>query len=163
MARFASDVEIAAYLAEQKFLPRDYRARLARWKTKRKHQEAELSVTGAAGNDYKIILRQSSLDPLNFSAILALAPLTTYELFRLRRYNGRAHEHTNPIERDRFFDFHMHMATERYQDLGQKEDTYAMPTDRFSSLDSAITCLLADGSFVPPDDDNLLLFANVQT
>lgn len=163
MARFASDVEIAAYLAEQKVLPRDYGTKLARFKPKRQHREADLTVIGAAGNEYRIILRQNALDPLNFSAILALAPVSSYDVFRLRRYNGRAHEHTNPIEQDRFFDFHMHIATERYQDIGQKEDTFAVPTDRFSSLDSAIRCLLQDGGFVPPEDDNLVLFANLQT
>jgi len=39
------------------------------------------------------------------------------------------------------------MATERYQELGAKEDSYAEPTDRFTDLGGAIDCLLADCSF----------------
>ena len=47
-------------------------------------------------------------------------------VFRLRRYNGKSHEHTNPIEKEIFYDFHIHTATERYQVLeNKKEDTYA--------------------------------------
>ena len=52
-------------------------------------------------------------------------------LFRLRRYNGRSHQHTNKIEEITFYDFHIHTATERYQDAGYAEEHFAEVTDRY--------------------------------
>lgn len=69
-------------------------------------------------------------------------------LFRLRRYNG-PHEHTNSIEGTTLNDFHFHTATERYQKLGAKEDSFAEVTSRHWNLDSAIKCLLEDCGFDP--------------
>ena len=72
-------------------------------------------------------------------------------MFRLRRYNGRSHEHTNQIENDTFYDFHIHLATERYQELGAREDAYARPTDRYGTFRGALDCLFTDANFsVPP-------------
>jgi len=55
---------------------------------------------------------------LDFSIILAYCPEASNQLFRLRRYNGKSHEHTNTIEADKFYNYHIHTATERYQELG---------------------------------------------
>ena len=74
-------------------------------------------------------------------------------LFRLRRNNGRSHEHTNSIEGDTFYDFHIHTATERYQDLGSREDAYAEATDRYSDYAGAVDCMLADAGFDIPFDN----------
>ncbi len=54
------------------------------------------------------------------------------------------------MEEQTFYDFHIHMATERYQRTGNREDTYAEPTDRYSDMEGAFTCLLADCGFVVP-------------
>ncbi|MCY4661719.1 MAG: hypothetical protein OXF93_18215 [Acidobacteria bacterium] len=79
-----------------------------------------------------------------------LAPQST-QVFRLRRYNGRSHQHTNQIEDEVFYDFHIHFATERYQELGAREDAYALPTDRYTTLRGALDCLFEDANFsVPP-------------
>jgi hypothetical protein len=73
-------------------------------------------------------------------------------LFRLRRYNGKSHEHTNKIEGNTFYEFHIHTATERYQDRGMDEDAFAEPTTRFSDLNGAIDCMVADCGFdLPPE------------
>jgi hypothetical protein len=50
------------------------------------------------------------------------------------------------------------MATERYRELGMREDAYAEATDRFGDFDSALRCLLDDGGFETPPDPNLHLF-----
>lgn len=106
-----------------------------------------MDIQGAHGSKFRLILRQSVFNPLDFSVILAYCTPTTNRIFRLRRYNGRSHEHTNRIEGDRFYDFHIHMATERYQELGMSEDAYAEPTERFADLPSALQCLLEDCGF----------------
>ena len=152
-----SDQEIAALIKEQKPLPRDYRERL-RLRQKRGHKEAELEVRGANGNRFRLILRQSDFNPLDFSIILAVQPPNTNQLFRLRRYNGKSHEHTNLIEKNCFYDFHIHMATERYQALGAREDAYAEPTTQFSDFHSAFHYMLKECNFVPPENEQLLLF-----
>ena len=119
---------------------------------KRGHLEREIAVEGHEGGRYKVILRQSSHNSLDFSVILALDPPDSNILFRLRRYNGKSHEHTNHLEKQRFYDFHIHTATERYQDLGTREDAFAEPTDRYGDLHSAVRCLLTDCNFDQNDD-----------
>jgi hypothetical protein len=79
-------------------------------------------------------------------------------MFRLRRHNGKSHEHTNQIEASTFYDFHIHMATERYQELGMRENAYAEATDRFGDFDSALRCLVDDCRFETAPDPNLRLF-----
>jgi hypothetical protein len=96
---------------------------------------------------FRLIIRQNSKNRNDFSVILACLPPNSSTFFRLRRYNGKSHEHTNKLEQERFYDFHIHTATERYQEEGQREDGYAEPTDRYHDLDGAINCMIADCAF----------------
>ena len=145
-----TDNEISALVQERKPLPANWRDR-TRMKPKRGHDEQHLDLTGEAGTGFRLMFRQSQINRLDFSVILAvLAPQST-QVFRLRRYNGRSHEHTNPIENESFYDFHIHLATERYQAIGAQEDVYARPTDRYGDFHGALDCLFADANFsVPP-------------
>lgn len=94
MATRLSEAEISRLLAERKSLPPDYRERI-QTKPKHGHKERELDVTGADGSEFRLIFRQSEFNPLDFSVILAYRPPKKNQLFRLRRYNGKSHEHTN--------------------------------------------------------------------
>ena len=128
-------------------------------KVKRGHKERELDVVGATGSEFRLILRQSEFNPLDFSVILAYRPPTTTPLFRLRRYNGRSHEHTNSLEDQRFYDFHIHRATERYQDeSGFREDSFAEPSSRFADFAGAVRCMIEDCAFERPVSDQTTLF-----
>ena len=151
-----TDGEIQALIAEPKPLPPRYRVRM-QVRPKRGHKERELNLTGVNGGKYRIILRQNSVNPLDFSVILAYLIPGTNQVFRLRRYNGK-HEHSNVIEAQYFDDFHVHEATGRYQDLEKREDTFATPTDRFSDLNSAVACMLADCAFQLPEGEQAQLF-----
>lgn len=157
MAAKYSDAEIKKLLQEKKPLSVDFRSRI-RLRDKRGHKEQELDVQGAKGNQFRLILRQSHFNALDFSIILVHCPADSNQLFRLRRYNGKSHEHTNGIELERFYDFHVHTATERYQELGTREDTYAEPTNRFSDFHSAVDCMLSDCTFHIPEDPQGSLF-----
>ncbi len=117
-----SDAEIAELLRERKPLPVDWRSR-TRLRPKRSHSERDIKVAGDGANEFRLILRQNTINRLDFSIILAIAVPRSNQLFRLRRYNGKSHEHTNRIEGDEFYDFHIHEATERYQEIGMREDT----------------------------------------
>ena len=145
-----TDQEIAGLIAERKPLPENYTSRM-RLRDKRGHNERDLDIPGRDGSSFRLILRQSHNNALDFSVILAYRLPQSNEVFRLRRYNGLSHEHTNWIEGQRFYDFHIHQATERYQGLGALEDGFAERTDRYADLVSAISCMLADCGFdVPP-------------
>lgn len=96
------------------------------------------------------------LYPMDFSVILGYRLPHLFRVFRLQRYNGKSHYHTNTIERETFFDFHVHTATERYQDAGSKEDHFARVTDRHYSLESAVDCLLMDCGFTSAIEESPL-------
>lgn len=146
-----NDDEIRRLINEPKPLEPNYRERI-RLKPKRGHKEAELDFEGTDGSPFRLILRQSMKNPLDFSVILGYRVPRTNILFRLRRYNGKHGEHTNKLEGNRFYNFHIHKATRRYQDAGFDEDAYAEPTDRYASFHEALQCMLANCGFeLPPN------------
>lgn len=162
MAVRYTDEEIARLIAERKPMGEDLSSRLS-MKEKRGHRERDIEVAGEGGSRFRLILRQSKSNPLNFSIVLGVSPPGSNVLFRLLRYNGKVHRHVNRIEGEKFFDFHVHRATERYQDLGMDADAYAERSDRFSDFDSALECLLADGNFDIPEKAQLPLFRGRKT
>jgi hypothetical protein len=145
MAVRYTDVEISALIRERKPLPDDYKARM-QLRQKRGHSERELEIIGEDHTRFQLIVRQSISNVFDFSVILAVLPLGSNQLFRICRYNGR-HQHTNRIEGDSFFGFHIHRATERYQDLGAWEDGFAEVTDRYSDFETAFRCMIFDNTF----------------
>ena len=157
MAIVFSDQEIESLVQEHKSMPDDWRNRI-RLRSKRGHAERHLDVNGGAGNEFRLILRQSQINVLDFSIILAVRIPQSTQFFRLRRYNGKSHEHTNIIENVTFFDFHIHVATERYQDMGTREDAYAELTDRYSDIIGALQCLFIDANFDVPYEAQGTLF-----
>lgn len=157
MAKY-SDLEINNLIAESKPLPLDWRSQI-RMREARVSKTGTCDIEGVNNNIFCLILRQNRLNLLDFSIIIGVYPPGSNKLFHLRRYDGKSHEHTNPIENQKFYDFHIHKATERYQNYGTcEEDKYAEPTDRFSNFGEALDCLLNDCGFELPDDPQLSLF-----
>lgn len=146
-----SDSDIQRLLSEEKPLPLDFQKQI-QLKPKRSHKEDEFDFNGKDGSEFRLILRQSKINQFDFSIILAYRIPKSSALFRLRRYNGKSHPHTNSIENKTFYDFHVHTATERYQESGWREDTYAEPTDRFADFHGALRCMLLDCAFIMPSD-----------
>jgi hypothetical protein len=139
-----TDKEIEEFIKEAKTAPNDIAIRLEKMRQKRGHSELNLDIAAHSSNQYRLIIRQNKIYKLDFSIILALISPKTNYLFRLRRYNGKSHQHKNLIEQKSFYEYHIHMATERYQDLGMDEDAYAEPSSRFHDLHSALQCLIGD-------------------
>jgi hypothetical protein len=160
MAVIITDPEISKLIREPKPLPSDYQIKI-QTRPKRGHRERELDVRGTSGSEFRIVLRQSLFNPLDFSVILIYRIPNSSQLFRLRRYNGRSHEHTNPIEGRTFYDFHIHQATQRYQEIGAREDTFAEPTTWFSDFQRALNCLFEDCRFEKPFDPQGKLFEEI--
>lgn len=117
----------------------------------------DIEITSDAGHTFIIKVRQSEVSLFDFSVILGYRLPGLSRVFLLRRYNGKSHNHTNPIENEKFRDFHRHTATERYQKRGCKEEHFAEIDKRFTTIESAIECLLHDCGFISPVE-NLPLF-----
>jgi hypothetical protein len=149
-----TDEDIARLLAEPKSLPFDWRKRLD-LKSRSGHGEQQMEFVGTAGSTFRVILRQSEHNQFDFSAILAYCLPESSGVFRLCRCNGKSHEHTNRIERNRFYDFHIHSATERYQELGGKEDGYAEPYSHYSDLRGALLVLCRQCNIDVPEESQL--------
>lgn len=156
MSDFLRDAEIDTLIKESKELPADFRNKL-KMRPKRGHKESELDIRGVKGDEFRIILRQNLINQLDFSVILGFRPIKSNQIFRLCRYNGK-HFHTNKLEKDTFYQFHIHYATERYQENGFKEDAFASPTDRYSDILGAINCMFEDCAFQVAGDAQIGLF-----
>lgn len=161
MAIVFSDTEIQSLIEEHKPVPSDRRLSTP-LRPKRGHQEGHISLKGEAGNEFRIILRQSLVIPLDFSLILATYAPYSNKVFRLRRYNGKSHRHTNAIEKDKFYNFHIHFATERYQRLETgREDGYAEETDRYADYIGALRCFIDDLNIEFHHKEQIELFPEV--
>ena len=157
MAITYSELEIESFVQERKTLPTDWENRI-KLRPKLGHDEQYLDLIGDDGSNFRLILRQNQISPLDFSVILAVRIPQSNQIFRLRRYNGKSHEHTNHIEDVTFYDFHIHSATTRYQELGAREDAFAEPTERYADFRGALNCLIDDANFVIPPKSQTELF-----
>jgi hypothetical protein len=158
VTRVISDARIQALLAERKVLPKDFRSVLA-LKAINRQEKADLDLSGASGSRFRLMLRRAELNQLDFSVILAYILPDTNGLLLLRRYNGKSHEHRNVLERGPvFYDYHIHTATERYQQAGYKPEHYAEITNRYADLTGALDCMIADCGFEAPENPQISLF-----
>lgn len=73
---------------------------------------------------------------------------STNKAFILKRYNGKSHQHTNKIEQNTFYDYHIHTATIRYQELGGNIEGYAEVTTAYSTLEGAWKRMETECNFV---------------
>lgn len=124
------------------------------------HKRATIEMPRADGSMFIIKLRQNKNTLTDFSAILAYQEKGANKDFKLRRYNGK-HEHTNRLENQKFFDFHIHYATQRYQDAGRKEESYAEETNRYSDIKGALTCLINDCNIQVEKDAQTSMFDSI--
>ena len=151
-----NDAEILSLVQERKEFPPNYET-LFQTKDKKGHKEQELSLPRSDGSQFKVILRQNRINPLDFSLILAYIPPKTTALFRLQRYNGKSHQHTNKIERETFYKFHIHQATERYQLAGFDEDGFAVVSSEYADIHGALDCFIKDCFIMLPLNRQLKL------
>ena len=145
------DDTIAQLIAEVKPLPKDALKKLRPDLSSGKGRR-ELEIVGAGGSEFRVMVRQVVKYPDNFSVILAFKMPNSSAVFVLRRYNSKE-EHTNRLEGETFFGYHIHMATQRYQEVGRREECYALATDRYSNVMTAIECLIDDCGFQRHPDE----------
>jgi hypothetical protein len=156
---FLNDIEISNLINERKQMTIYPEELLRNLKDKKGHKQAEHIIPKVDGSHFVIKLIISKVNSLDFSAILGYVLPKHSKVFILRRYNGKSHVHRNTIEKDSFYDFHIHTATERYQKIGKKVDYFAERTDRYSTLAEALNCLIKDCNVVlPPNSQLSILF-----
>lgn len=157
-----SDAAIAALIAERKVAPADARDRLLK-KPASAHLEADLPLEGEARHRFTVKLRQNQVRANDFSVILVYHWEDTGGHVRILRYNGSSHPHRNYLEKPaagwRFRDvYHIHRATERYQEAGYNADHYAEPSTRYADLKGAFRCLLKDANIVLVEEGQREIF-----
>ena len=146
-----TDQQIAALIEERKVLPDDWRTQL--------DKNNSLYIIGERGNRFRIITNLNTKYPSDFSVILAVVNPKKGADFRIRRYNGmHKRPHNNKIEKQKIYGYHIHSATERYQERGYDEEAYAEKTDRYNNLKGALHCLIQDANFELPAQLELKLF-----
>jgi hypothetical protein len=141
-----TDKEITGFIKEKKTLPADFSINSIRFKDRENQKCCDLDVPGDLGNNYKIIIRQSKLNPLDFSVILGV--MRGGGVFRIKRYNGDSHTHTNKLEGQEIDGYHIHKATERYQDAGFQEDAYAESANTYTDWQSALRKAIEENNFL---------------
>ena len=154
---------ISDLIAERKSIP-DGLWPVTRWTERNGHWRRDYEITcGATGNIFVVKLRKNQINPFDFSVILGhqLPGLNT--IFILRRYNGKSHPHTNHLDENiTFRTFHIHTATERYQNFGSNAEHWAEITTRYAEMDGAIQCMLSDCGFRVPMDEAPLFTGKVE-
>ena len=146
-----TDQQIAELINERKVLPDDWRTQL--------DKSDSLYIIGESESRFRIITNVNKKYPSDFSVILAVINPKKGADFRIRRYNGmHKRPHINKIEKQKIFGYHIHFATERYQERGYDEEAYAEETDRYDNLKGALHCLIQDANFELPAQQELKLF-----
>lgn len=130
-----TDAEIHQLLSQRKYFPENPRVR-PRPKAHAQHEESELSLTTDSQLVFKVRIRKHRFNALKFSIILLYRDQENKTWLRLLRCNGK-HEHSNDLEGERFYAFHVHKATQRYMEAGYREDLYAYEAP-YSSFDGAL-------------------------
>ena len=116
----------------------------ARWlpkpKSKPGHRQRSYQAAGESDDEtrFSIYQRQNLDDESDFSCGISYLPPGGPSL-TLARYNGPSHEHGDIAYRP-----HIHRATERSIASGRKPESEAEETNRFTTLEGAMACLIED-------------------
>jgi len=161
MARILTDEEIAELLQEPKQLVQNWETRLRpRPKSNFNFTQRDCEIEGKNAHMFRIIIRHNMINPLDFSIILTFQDKDGTE-FNLCRYNGKhPSQHTNKLEKSKGLSdssfrnaFHIHRATQRYQEEGLSIDGYAEVTNEYSSFDTALHTFVRTNGFSISGDE----------
>ncbi len=130
----------------------------ARWVTKPGHHQRNFKLAGLEGDAarFEVYQRQNQSDENDFSCGISYIP-TGLRRLTLARYNG-----PSQIHGDLNYVPHIHRTTASAIAAGKKPETEADETDRFTTLDGALRCLIQDFrlegiALTDPDEPRLAL------
>jgi hypothetical protein len=146
MPGIISNEEISGYISEKKLFDesflRNFNPRVILG-----HKRKVIETIGAQGNKFRLFYRENVKYPLDFSVGLCLIQPDA-EDFCLTRYNGKSHIHKNKCPAgERFYNFHIHIATKECQESGTHEEDFAIVTDKYTTARQALECLIRDCGF----------------
>lgn len=99
---------------------------------------SKINVRDDFENRFEVFVRVNNEIPGDFSVGVIYRSEGYDKGIVLRRYNGNNHSHTNKIEREKIVrKFHIHEATERYQDTGYIAEDYATISTGYSTYQEA--------------------------
>lgn len=114
-------------------------------KEDRRHLLWTHKIHSDSGNNFVLRIRQNTIFKDDFSVIL-LYEDDGSNLHIIKRYNG-IHTHTNKIEKSKIRGFHIHTATERYQEKGYQTEGYAEATETYTNWKEALDMMIKDCNF----------------
>lgn len=137
-----TNAQIAYYKTLKKVV---VNANRKKWKTALKNKSIDFELRGESVElTFKLYARQNCLNEDNFSCGISLCRDGDGDI-TLARYNGSNHTHTNKYDGQKFvYVCHIHQAKEECLSLGCKIEDYAEATDRYTTLQGAVICLLRD-------------------
>ena len=147
---FFTDVQIQDLIVEPKLLDCSASALMHGMKSKSGREASHSQISRKfprrkGEGDWLIYLRRSRENQFDFSCGLGFIPKDKNQAFTLTRYNGKSHQHTNMLEKEKpFYDFHIHIATEKYQRSSYSTEHRADITNRYADFYGAFTALLND-------------------
>lgn len=109
------------------------------------HKRADIELLSETDDSFYIRLRESLDDPTDYSAILSVR-LKIGESFNLIRCNGSSHDHKNAIEKTQLHGTHVHIATERYFNMGCQPEGFAEESVEYTNINEAIEHLMKLGN-----------------
>ena len=127
-----------AELAVLRDMPKTVTNPRARLTYKRGNRQRTFEAEGENGARFSIYQRQNVKRKNSFSCGIELVEDDETRLM-LARYNGPSHVHGDIVFRP-----HIHRATERAIAMGRQPESEAEETDRFTSCEGALACLIAD-------------------
>ena len=130
-------------LVQLKAMPKRATNPGARWQEKPRlapaHRQRNFqAVTQTEDAHFAIYQRQNLADKADFSCGIRYCPLGGVPIV-LARYNGSGHTHGDIIYRP-----HIHSATAAAILAGRRPESEASETDRYTTLEGALACLLED-------------------
>lgn len=140
MTKKLTDKEILAFKNMPKYLTKPLKQK---WTINLKVKQLSIELYSGSYN-FNIYMRQAMLDEDNFSCGISLTANGNNDI-TLARYNGSNHVHVNKCDGRKFdFECHIHEANEKSLKASKKIENYAEPTNRYTNLQGAIQCVLAD-------------------
>lgn len=165
-----TDEQISSLISEPKIVSNILFSKLeAKDKSHFQHKEKNIDIKGVNGSLFRIIIRQNKLNILDFSIILTIREKDSNLEYNLIRFNGKhPSQHTNRWEKENNMPgctfgpaFHVHIATQRYQESGYKIDGYAEVSTQYSDFHSALDQFLLKCNFKRENDGQPSLFKEV--
>ncbi|MDD3673475.1 MAG: hypothetical protein PHG70_08160 [Synergistaceae bacterium] len=153
-----TDAELQKLIDTPKKMSTKGLKKLLERKVENAYKRSDIELSSETEHSFYLRIRESLDDPTDYSAILSVK-LKSGETFNLVRCNGSSHSHKNRIEKTKLFGTHIHVATERYIEMGYQSEAFAEESAEYNNINEAIECLMKITNITyKQTDENATLF-----